>query len=244
MDLGLAERVAVVTGGASGIGRAIAAALIAEGARVYLLDVAEPAELPAGMAGMVHADVREPAAVAAALARVAQAEGGLDVLVNSAGVLGSGGFAEADLAQWRRIEGVNLTGVVVCCQAAIPHLGARRRGRIVNIASVAAFRGGGAVGNVLYGASKAGVVALTLGLARELGPAGITVNAIAPGITPTAMTAAHLGVRRAAAIARRVPLGRLARAEDTAAVAAFLASDRAGFISGTVIPVDGGWLAA
>jgi len=115
-------------------------------------------------------------------------------------------------------------------------------GRIINIASVSAMRGGGSVGNTLYGATKAGVVALTMGLARELGPFGITVNALAPAVVDTPMTRAALTEDARRGILARIPVGRLAQLSDIADVAAFLASERAGFITGATIPVDGGIL--
>jgi NAD(P)-dependent dehydrogenase (short-subunit alcohol dehydrogenase family) len=118
----------------------------------------------------------------------------------------------------------------------------QKRGRIINIASVSAMRGGGSVGNTLYGTTKAGVVALTMGLARELGPDGITANAIAPAVADTAMTRAALTEDVKRKILARIPLGRLASLSDIADLAVFLASDRASFITGTVIPVDGGIL--
>jgi NAD(P)-dependent dehydrogenase (short-subunit alcohol dehydrogenase family) len=137
---------------------------------------------------------------------------------------------------------VNLSGVVHCSKAAIPIMTAQRHGRIVNIASISAMRGGGSIGNTLYGASKAGVVALTMGLARELGPYAITANAVAPAVVDTAMTHAALTEDARQRILARIPLGRLATLSDIADLAAFLASARAGFITGTVIPVDGGIL--
>jgi len=115
-------------------------------------------------------------------------------------------------------------------------------GRIINLASVSALRGGGSIGNTLYGATKAGVAALTMGLARELGGDGITVNAIAPAVADTAMTHAALTDEARQKILARIPLGRLASLSDIADLAVFLASDRAGFINGAVIPVDGGIL--
>jgi 3-oxoacyl-[acyl-carrier protein] reductase len=117
-----------------------------------------------------------------------------------------------------------------------------RSGRIVNIASISAMRGGGSVGNTLYGATKAAVVALTMGLARELGPSGITVNAVAPAIVDTAMTHAALTEEARQRILTRIPLGRFASTTDIADLVTFLVSDRASFITGGVIPVDGGIL--
>jgi 3-oxoacyl-[acyl-carrier protein] reductase len=145
-------------------------------------------------------------------------------------------------AEWQRVHEVNLSGVLYCVKSAIPLMRQQRRGRIINIASVSAMRGGGSVGNTLYGATKAGVVALTMGLARELGPDGITANAIAPAVADTAMTNASLTEDIRRKIVARIPLGRLASLADIADLATFLASDRASFITGTVIPVDGGIL--
>ena len=247
MDLNLKDRVAVVTGGAAGIGEAIARALAAEGCRVSILDRNEDAarklaESIGGGTQFVAANVGEPSSVANAFAQLLRRHNSLDILVNAAGVLSTGLVADLPTAEWQRVHEVNLSGVLYCVKSAIPLMRQQRRGRIINIASVSAMRGGGSVGNTLYGATKAGVVALTMGLARELGPDGITANAIAPAVADTAMTNASLteDVRRK--IVARIPLGRLASLADIADLAAFLASDRASFITGTVIPVDGGIL--
>jgi NAD(P)-dependent dehydrogenase (short-subunit alcohol dehydrogenase family) len=247
MDLNLKDRVAVVTGGAAGIGEAIARALAAEGCRVSILDRNEDAarklaETLGGGTQYVAANVGEPSSVANAFAQLLRRHSSLDILVNAAGVLSTGLVADLPTAEWQRVHEVNLSGVLYCVKSAIPFMRQQRRGRIINIASVSAMRGGGSVGNTLYGATKAGVVALTMGLARELGPDGITANAIAPAVADTAMTNAALteDVRRK--IVARIPLGRLASLSDIADLATFLASDRASFITGTVIPVDGGIL--
>jgi len=247
MDLNLKDRVAVVTGGAAGIGEAIARALAAEGCRVSILDRNEDAarklaESIGGGTQFVAANVGEPSSVANAFAQLLARDNRLDILVNAAGVLSTGLVADLPTAEWQRVHEVNLSGVLYCVKSAIPFMRQQRRGRIINIASVSAMRGGGSVGNTLYGATKAGVVALTMGLARELGPDGITANAIAPAVADTAMTNAALteDVRRK--IVARIPLGRLASLSDIADLATFLASDRASFITGTVIPVDGGIL--
>src|SRR5262249_52789847 len=141
-----------------------------------------------------------------------------------------------------RVGRVNGGGILMCVEAACPAAPRQRAGRIINIASVSAMRGGGSLGNTIYGATKASVVASTMGLARELGPLGITVNAVAPAVADTAMTRAGLTDDMRRRIVARIPLGRLAALSDIAGLVTFLASDRAAFITGAVIPVDGGIL--
>jgi NAD(P)-dependent dehydrogenase (short-subunit alcohol dehydrogenase family) len=250
MDLHLKDRVAVVTGGAAGIGQAIASALAAEGCKICIVDrnaeagrqTASTIATSGGQARSAVADVSNPAEVTRVFGEFAATEKRIDILVNAAGLLSTGRVADLGVDEWRKVSQVNLDGVLYCAKATLPIMSAQRFGRIINIASVSAMRGGGSVGNTLYGATKAGVVALTMGLARELGPDGITVNAIAPSIADTAMTHAALteDVRRK--ILARIPVGRFAALSDIANLAVFLASDRASFITGTVIPVDGGIL--
>ncbi|THD68697.1 MAG: SDR family oxidoreductase [Bradyrhizobium sp.] len=248
MDLNLKDRVAVVTGAGSGIGEGIARALAAEGCKLSILDRDASAaqktasSLTGTMAQSTAVDVGDSAAVERVFAETIATFGRLDILVNAAGVLSTGLVADLPVTEWQRIAQVNLAGVIYCVKAAIPVMKRQRHGRIINIASVSAMRGGGSVGNTLYGTTKAGVVALTMGLARELGPFGITANAIAPAVVDTAMTHAALTEDAKRRILERIPLGRLARLSDIADLAAFLASDRAGFVTGATIPVDGGIL--
>jgi NAD(P)-dependent dehydrogenase (short-subunit alcohol dehydrogenase family) len=250
MDLNLNGRVAVVTGGAAGIGKAIASALAAEGCTVCIVDRNADAGRKAALtiatgghrAQSAAADVGDPAEMTRIFGEFAATEKRIDILVNAAGLLSTGLVTDLDAEEWRRVSQVNLAGVLYCAKAAIPIMSKQRYGRIINIASVSAMRGGGSVGNTLYGATKAGVVALTMGLARELGPDGITVNAIAPAIADTAMTHAALTEDARRKILARIPLGRLANLSDIADLTVFLASNRASFITGTVIPVDGGIL--
>jgi NAD(P)-dependent dehydrogenase (short-subunit alcohol dehydrogenase family) len=250
MDLNLKSRVAFVTGGGAGIGEAIAGALAQEGCIVAVADrdgaAAERAAASILRGGCsAHAiavDVGDNIAVEKAFAAVGGKIGAPHILVNAAGLLSVGAVADLPAGEFDRIARVNVDGIVHCVRAAVPAMRAARSGRIVNIASISAMRGGGSVGNTLYGATKAAVVALTMGLARELGPSRITVNAVAPAIVDTAMTHAALIEEARQRILARIPLGRFATTADIADLVTFLVSGRASFITGAVIPVDGGIL--
>ena len=246
-SVSLKGKIALVTGAARGIGARIAERFVEHGCFVYLADVDEEraragaAKLGLHAAG-VRVDVRERAELRAAVERIVRERGGIDVLVNNAGVLAVGPFDQTTGAAWDDLVAVNLTGVFNCVQAAVPAMRGRAGAAIINIASVSAAKGGGAMGNVWYGATKAGVVAIAKGLGRELGPEGIRVNAIAPGVLETEMVRTHLSPAMREQILARFPLGRFANTDDVARLAVFLASDASAFITGETIAVDGGFL--
>ena len=250
MQLELNDQVALVTGGASGIGAATARTLAAEGCRVIVADmnfagalaVAAEIEKSGQRARAVNVDVRGQAALNACVAAVVATEKRIDILVTAAGIIKSETLAQSTLADWQALCDTNLTGVLATCQAVMPVMTRQRAGRIINIASVAAYRGGGLVGNALYGMTKAGVIALTKGLARELAPYDVTVNALAPALTDTPLVRDALTPEILARIKSRIPAGRLGAAQDIANLITFLASARASFVTGAVIDIDGGYL--
>jgi NAD(P)-dependent dehydrogenase (short-subunit alcohol dehydrogenase family) len=244
----MAERVAVVTGAFGGIGAAVARALAEAGAHVALLD-SRPAESGAAAAAAVEAAGRRAAVIAADVASETSVESAFQeirrrlgepgILVNNAGITDDAILWRMSTASWRRVLDVNLTGPFLMMRAAIPAMRAAGWGRIVNVASINAERG--KAGQANYAASKAGLIALTRTAARELGPRGITVNAVAPGFIETAMTAALPEAIRRRAVEESA-LGRLGKPEDVAAAIVFLSSEAAGHVTGQVLRVDGGQL--
>lgn len=244
----LQGRVALITGGASGLGLDIAHELGRQGCHVYIADRdhargVEQALAIANCREFIALDVRDGASVREAVARIHDTDGAIDILVNSAGVLCQGPYDKVSEHQWNQLLAVNLTGVFNCIQAVAPGMKNQQSGSIINVASVSAFKGGGSVGNVWYGASKAAVVAITQGISRELGPDQVRVNAIAPGLIETPMVREHVTPELKPELLKRFPMGRLATTADVTRLAVFLASDAAGFISGQTIAVDGGYLA-
>lgn len=246
----LDEKVAIVTGGGSGIGLAIASRLAADGAAAAVLDLnGEAADATAasvkadgGEAIGLAVDVTDRAGVEAAVAAVVDQLGAPTILVNNAGLPQFGSFLKLDLDTWHRVIDVNLTGTFHCCQVVIPHMIDAGTGRIVNISSSSAQ--GGQQLMAAYVSSKAGMIGLTKSLALEFGRKGITVNTIPPGFIDTPMlreseAQGQLGPGVDDAIAR-TPVRRIGLPEDIAAAAAFLARDDASYITGQIIGVNGG----
>jgi 3-oxoacyl-[acyl-carrier protein] reductase len=250
MQLELSDHVALVTGGASGIGAATARTLATEGCRLIIADinfagaqtVAADIETSGAHARAMALDVRDRSAIDHCVADIAAREKRIDVLITAAGIIKSGALAGSTIEDWQALCATNLTGVLATCQGVMPVMTRQRAGRIINIASVAAHRGGGLVGNALYGMTKAGVIALTKGLARELAPLGITANVLAPALTDTPLVRDALTPEVLARIKSRIPAGRLGEAQDMADLLVFLASARASYITGAVIDIDGGYL--
>jgi NAD(P)-dependent dehydrogenase (short-subunit alcohol dehydrogenase family) len=247
MDLQLGGKIALVTGAGGAIGSAIAANLIAEGAIVHVADIDvraanATAERLGSSARAVRMDVTIPADVRQGVDAIAAHDGTLDILVNNAGILKTASIVDSTIEDWDEVCRANLSSVYYCSKAVLPVMLPRRYGKIINIASMSAAKAGGVFGNVLYGTTKAGVVAFTKGFARELAPHGINVNAIAPGLVETAMTRARLTPDVREQIVTAMPMRRLASVDDIACAVAFLASDVAAYITGDTLLVDGGCL--
>jgi len=257
MHLDLSDRVVVVTGAARGIGRTIAERFRLEGAHVVALDLAAaladhaaddqpggPSSVPDGAHPLevLACDVTDPESVRAAVDEVVTRHGTVDVLVNNAGINVEGRVVDLEWDAWRRCMDVNLGGTFLMSQAVAPVMQRAERGRIINAASFAAIVP--SVGSAAYAASKAAVVQFTRVLASELGPWGITVNAYAPGMVPTAMNGfATMPAAAQDRLLDTLSIRRWETPDDVADVLLFLASDLAGYVTGTLLDVSGGKLA-
>lgn len=245
----LTGRRAVITGGASptGIGHATAQLFAREGARVAILDL--PETDPKGVAdelGSEHlgleCDVRNKSACCACADRIAQVFGGIDVLVGNAGIVYGTAILDISREEYDEVLDVNLRGNFHMAQAVIEHMRQSRSGSIVFMSSIAGQIGGGVFGRSHYAAAKSGIFGLAKALARELAADQIRVNAIAPGVIDNDFTKGRMTREKKEEIASNVPLGRLGTSEDVAMVCLFLASDLSRYMTGTVLPVNGGLL--
>lgn len=241
----LSNRAAIVTGGARGIGRAIAERLLASGAQVCLWDMdaaaLETAKAELSAQGRVHTatvDVTSLDSVESAVAATFGAFGKIDILVNNAGIAGNNAKTwETDPADWQRVIAINLNGPFHCCHAVVPHMLKNGYGRIVNIASIAGKEGNPNAAH--YSASKAGVIALTKSLGKELATSGIIVNAVTPAVIETDIlkqcTQQHIDY-----MLSKIPMGRFGQKEEAAAMVAWLSSEDCSFTTGAVFDLSGG----
>jgi NAD(P)-dependent dehydrogenase (short-subunit alcohol dehydrogenase family) len=253
----LQDRVAIVTGGSSGIGRGICLEFAREGAKVVVTDIQEAPKggkyhekdtrtttvqeivKLGGQGHFVQADVAEEESVRYLVEQAVSRFGGIDILVNNAGIIMPGDSQQTRVADWDRVIGVNLKGIFLTTKFAIPHLRKSNAGRVINIASVHAFGGGG---GPAYASSKAAVVNLTRDTALEVAADGVTANAICPGYIETAIQD-YLTENQIEGARKRTPLPRFGTPRDIGRACVFLASDDASWTTGVALPVDGGWQA-
>lgn len=241
----LASKVALITGGSSGIGRAVAVALARAGAAVAftyrsnaagaqaLVDELSARTAVAAFQGNVDSEADVARFIDGAVSRL----GRLDILVNNAGIIRDALVLRMHPTDWTSVIETNLTGAVRCCRLGVPHLMAAGGGRIINVTSVAGVVGG--PGQANYSAAKAGLIGLTVALGRELAPHGITVNAVAPGAIDAGIVA-ELPEDARARLRALIPIGRMGTADEVADLVAYLAGPQAGFITGQTIVIDGG----
>ncbi len=243
MEIELTDKIALVTGGAAGIGRACAQILAEAGARVVIADInlagaqEVAAGLPQGLA--LRCDLGDPEDAQALCRRLEAELGGVDILVNNAGIIAyRRGIGAVSVEEWDKLLDINLRGPFLLCQGLIEGMKRKGWGRIINFSSLAARVGGIDVG-IHYAVAKAGLIGLTKTLAKEGGPYGVTVNAVAPGFIATEPVKRQIGDREAE-YAAQIPLRRLGQPEDVAKVVLFLASSLADYVTGIVLDINGG----
>ena len=233
------KKIALVTGASRGIGKAAALALARDGWTVHVnyIQSQAAAEAVAAQTGglAIRADVSDAQAVAAMFEQT----GPVDLLVNNAGVAVYGLLTDLDPAVWQRLFDVNVTGTYNCCRFAIPPMVHVKAGHIINLTSILGMNGASC--EAAYSATKGAIIAFTKAMAKELGPSGIRVNCVAPGVIETDMVKV-LGEETLKDLAEQTPLGRLGKPEDIAAAVAYLASDKASFVTGQVLAVDGAFV--
>lgn len=240
------NRVAVVTGGAQGIGFSISKRLAEEGCKVVIADLNEETGMSAaetiiadgGSSLFLRADVSEVDSIQNLVNAVMKNFGAIHILINNAGLLQTTALEDVTVSEWDKIMNVNLRGVFFACQKVIPHMMSDKYGRIINVSSLAGRMGGVSTG-LAYTASKAGIIGLTRGLALRTAEYNITVNAVAPATTESPMTR-QFSQDELSRLQNMIPLKRFGKPEEIAAAVAFLASDEAGFITGAVLDINGG----
>ncbi|MFZ3086233.1 MAG: 3-oxoacyl-[acyl-carrier-protein] reductase [Candidatus Hydromicrobium sp.] len=242
----LKDRVAIITGGARGIGKKISQTFLKEGASVYIFDVNEEegartvGELQPAYDGKViffKVDITDEKNVEQSIEKIIEAEGRIDILVNNAGITRDNLILRMSLEDWKKVIDINLTGAFICSKHTVKYMVKNRSGKIINISSIVGVHGNAGQSN--YSSSKAGIIGLTKTLARELAGRNILVNAIAPGYIETEMTE-KLSDKIKEKLMEQIPTGRLGSVDDVAKTALFLASDDSNYITGTVINLDGG----
>ncbi len=242
----LKDRVAIITGGARGIGKKISQTFLEEGASVYIFDVNQEegartvGELRPAYGGKViffKVDITDEKNVEQSVKKIIDAEGRIDILVNNAGITRDNLILRMSLEDWKKVIDINLTGAFICSKHTVKYMVKNRSGKIINISSIVGVHGNAGQSN--YSSSKAGIIGLTKTLARELAGRNILVNAIAPGYIETEMTK-KLSDKIKEKLMEQIPTGRLGSVDDVAKTALFLASDDSNYITGTVINLDGG----
>lgn len=242
----LKDRVAIITGGARGIGKKISQTFLKEGASVYIFDVNQEegartvGEFQQAYYGKViffKVDITDEKSVEQSIEKIIEAEGRIDILVNNAGITRDNLILRMSLEDWKKVIDINLTGAFICSKHTVKYMVKNRSGRIINISSIVGVHGNAGQSN--YSSSKAGIIGLTKTLARELAGRNILVNAIAPGYIETEMTE-KLSDKIKEKLMEQIPTGRLGSVDDVAKTALFLASDDSNYITGTVINLDGG----